>query len=346
MKVATLFHVPWPENNRNQMQLLKDACSEVELVEHLGFDSAWFAEHHFSRYGLGSSSLMLMSNIAARTTNIRLGTAVLLPTLHNPIKLAEDTSTLDLLSEGRLDVGFGRGTEGYEYHGYSVEWSESQKRFREVIKIIQGLWTETDFEFDGEFYNIPKTNLVPRPVQSPHPPIYIAATRTPETLDFAINTGFPLLSGPVADTADALKMCENYVNQLKTKCVTGSMSDIPFFRYVYVGKNKEEIKRDTQQGLQWTFDMIQWRRSLIEESEVNKKIDDWRSEKDVKPYEFDDLLNNRVIVGTPDECIEKILSLKAIGVEHFGCNFAFGGIPHETVKSGIELFASEVMPYI
>ena len=107
MKLATLSHIPWPENNLDPKTLMENACAEVVLAENLGFDSAWFAEHHFSRYGLGSSSLMVLSHIAAITKTIELGTAVLLPTLHNPIKLAEDTATLDVLSQGRLNVGFG-----------------------------------------------------------------------------------------------------------------------------------------------------------------------------------------------------------------------------------------------
>ena len=346
MKLATLSHIPWPENNLDPKTLMENACAEVGLAENLGFDSAWFAEHHFSRYGLGSSSLMVLSHIAAITKTIELGTAVLLPTLHNPIKLAEDTATLDVLSQGRLNVGFGRGTEGYEYHGYMVDWEESQSRFREVIQIVKDLWTQTDFEYDGEFHKIPKTNLVPKPLQSPHPSVFIAATRTPETLNYAIESGYPILSGPVADTDDAVSMCQNFVDVASQSGTQADIAQIPFFRYVYVGESEQQVKEDTEIALQWTFAMIRWRRSLLHESEVNQSMNAWKRENNIESANFEGLLKNRVIVGTPEQCIEKILSLKEIGIDYFGCNFAFGGLSHEKVTKGMKLFASEVMPHI
>ena len=346
MRLATLSHIPWPENNLEPKALMANACDEVVLAEYLGFDSAWFAEHHFSRYGLGSSSLMVMSHIAAMTKTIELGTAVLLPALHNPIKFAEDTATLDVLSGGRLNVGFGRGTEGYEYHGYMVDWEESQRRFRETIQIVKNLWTQTDVEYDGEFHKIPKTNLVPRPLQNPHPSVFIAATRTEETLQYALQSGHMILSGPVADTGDAINMCQNFIDVASKSGSKADISEIPFFRYVYVAESEEQVKEDTEIPLQWTFDMIKWRRSLLVESEVNHSISEWKQQNEVESSNFDELLNNRVIVGTPDQCIEKILALKEIGIDYFGCNFAFGGLSHEKVTKGMKLFASEVMPHI
>ena len=139
MKIS-LFHLPsfFPEVHHSDAQFYQDMLAETDIAESLGFHSVWFAEHHFSRYSLGSSSLVIASSIAARTTKIRLGTAVLVPTLHNPIRLAEDAATLDTVSGGRLDLGFGRGTFGYEYGGFNVDESESQARFQESVEIVQG----------------------------------------------------------------------------------------------------------------------------------------------------------------------------------------------------------------
>ena len=125
MKFALVTHIPWPEGT-NPGQVIEEATEQVRLAEELGFHSAWFAEHHFSRYGIGSSSLVLVSSIAARTKTIRLGTAVLVPPLHHPVQLAEDTATLDVVSGGRLDVGFGRGTAGYEYA--AITWTRGKAR--------------------------------------------------------------------------------------------------------------------------------------------------------------------------------------------------------------------------
>ena len=131
--------------------------------------------------------------------------------LHNPIRLAEDTATLDLVSGGRLDVGFGRGNSGYEYHGFNISSDDSQERFQDSVRMVQGLWTTPDFSYQGKHYQVNRGNLVPAPLQSPHPPIYIAATRTPATLEFAVSSGHNLCVAVVQDTADALDLCGRYV---------------------------------------------------------------------------------------------------------------------------------------
>ena len=125
MRFGLFSHVPWPEGVDPQ-QVYEETTEEAQYGEELGFNSIWLAEHHFTRYGLGSSSLVLISSIAAQTKTIRLGTAILVPTLHNPLRLAEDTATLDVISGGRLDVGFGRGAAGYEYSGYGIDREDSQ----------------------------------------------------------------------------------------------------------------------------------------------------------------------------------------------------------------------------
>ena len=133
MKFAFFSHVPWPEGTEPQ-QLIEEITEQVQYAEELGFVSAWLAEHHFTRYSMVPSSLILATHIASRTTKIRVGTAVLVSPLHNPMRLAEDGAMLDLISNGRLDVGFGRGSGGYEYTGYGLNPAESAGRFQDSIK--------------------------------------------------------------------------------------------------------------------------------------------------------------------------------------------------------------------
>ena len=199
MKFGLFTHVPWPEGEE-PARLFAECVEQAVFGEQLGFHSFWIAEHHFSRYSLGSSSLVLAAAIASRTERIRLGTGVLIPTLHNPIRLAEDTATLDCVSGGRLDVGFGRGTFGYEYGGFGVDEEEAHARFRESVRIVQGLWTTPEFSHDGDFYTLNKLNLVPPPLQSPHPPIYIAASYTQQTLEFLLRNDYKLCIAVVQDT--------------------------------------------------------------------------------------------------------------------------------------------------
>ena len=272
----------------------------MQYAEELGFHGAWLAEHHFTRYSMASSSLILATHIAARTTKIRVGTAVVVSPLHNPIRIAEDTAMLDLVSGGRLDVGFGRGTSGYEYSGYNVAPEESQERFQDSIKIVQGLWTTPDFSYESKYNKLHRLNLVPPPVQQPHPPIYLAATRTPATLEFAVSTGHSLCIAVVQDTAEALDLCQRFVSMSREAGLHRSMADIPFFRYFYVAETEAQARQDTEAHLNWVVDIMQWRRFIREGSEVYRRMDDWRRSRTELPVSYDTLAQNRAIIGTPD----------------------------------------------
>ena len=344
MKFALFTHLPWPEGT-DPRRIFEQATEEVQYGEELGFHSAWLAEHHFSRYGLGSSSLVLAASMAAHTKTIRLGTAVLVPPLHHPVRLAEDTATVDTISGGRLDVGFGRGTAGYEYSGLNMDPEESQERFQESIGVIQGLWTTPDYSHHGRYYQVNQTTLVPPPVQKPHPPIYLAATRTEATLEYVASTGHALMVGVVQDTPDALDLCRRFVELSRKAGHNVPMSQIPFFRYFYVAETEAQARKDSQDALNWTLDMTQWRRTFTVGSEVNLRLQDWRDTRSELPPSYDYLCEHRAIIGTPDQCVAKIKELQRQGIEYFGCNFSFGGLEHEKLLRSMELFSKEVMPH-
>ena len=346
MKFAFFTHLPWPEG-REAAAVIADTTEQVQYAEELGFHSAWLAEHHFTRYCIGSSSLIVATHLAARTERIRLGTAVLVSPLHNPLRLAEDTATLDLISGGRLDVGFGRGSgSGYEYRGYNIDPDESQDRFQESVRMIQGLWTTPDFSMDGKHFQASHANLVPMPAQQPHPPIYLAATRNPVTLDFVVSTGHSLCIAVVQDTAEALDLCQRFVDKSAEEGFNLPKSEIPFFRYFYVAETEEEAHHDTLDKLNWVIDIMQWRNNLEEGSEVYQRMDNWRRQRRQLPLSYDYLAENRAIIGTPQQCLDKINALRDEGIEYFGCNFDFGGMEHEKVLRSMKLFSEEVMPHL
>ena len=237
MDFALFSHIPWPEEHTPR-GLLADLSEQAVAGEELGFKAVWLAEHHFTRYGLGASSLIIASNIAARTARIRLGTAVLIPPLHHPVRLAEDTATLDVLSDGRLDVGFGRGAAGSEYVNFGVDHGESQARYRETIEMVEALWTTPDCTFEGEYYAARHLNLVPTPLQQPHPPVYVAATRSAESLDFVASTGRQMIIGVVLNTDDALDLLQRFLSQSDRAGNAVTAADVPFFPLLLRGRNR------------------------------------------------------------------------------------------------------------
>ncbi len=343
MKFAFFTHAPWPEG-ADPGQILAETTEQIQYAEELGFVSAWLAEHHFTRYSMVPSSLILATHLAARTRTIRLGTAVLVSPLHNPLRLAEDAAMLDLVSNGRLDVGFGRGSGGYEYTGYGLDPSESAGRFQDSVKIIQGLWTTPGFSYESPYNRLQDINLVPPPLQKPHPPIYIAATRTPATLEFLVATGHNLCIAVVQDTAAALDLCRRFVAMSAEAGGHRPMSEIPFFRYFYVAETEEEVRRDTEERINWVADIMQWRRNIATGSEVYRSMDDWRRARSELPESYGYLAANRAVIGTPDQCVSQIRALQAQGIDYFGCNFDFGGMSREKVMRSMELFSKEVMP--
>jgi len=144
--------------------------AQIELGDQIGFDTVWLGEIHFSRaFSVLADPLMVLAAAAQRTTRIRLGTAVTLLPLHNPVKIAEEAAIADILSDGRLELGCGRGTAPLHYEGYAIPQEESRERFEEALDFILKAWTNDSFSYEGKHFRAHDLSVVPRPVQSPHP---------------------------------------------------------------------------------------------------------------------------------------------------------------------------------
>jgi len=345
MKLALFTHLSWPENI-SQQDVFHGAVEQVQMAEASGYHSAWFAEHHFTRYSMGSSLSAILGHMAAATKKIRLGTGVIVPVLHNPIRIAEDTATVDVLSGGRLDVGFGRGVYSYEYGGFGIPEEDSQQRFRESVLSVQKMWTRRPVSLDGDFYSLRNIDLVPSPVQNPHPPVYIAASRSPETLKFLVENEFLLCIAVVQDTSHALELVSRYKKLCADFGSSPQLSEVPFFRYVHVSETEENAIANTRQHIEWIQDIMQWRRFLIDHTEVDRSISDWRSKRTELPPSYEYIRDNRAFIGTPEQVAEKILALKSEGIEYFGSNFAMAGLPQEEILKSMRLFDEKVRPLI
>ena len=345
MKLALFTHLPWPENV-SQQDVFQGAVEQVQVAESSGYHSAWFAEHHFTRYSMGASLGVILGHMAAATQKIRLGTGVIVPVLHNPIRIAEDTATVDILSGGRLDVGFGRGVYSYEYGGFGIPEKDSQKRFRESVLSVQDMLTTRPVSLEGDFYSLRNIDLVPSPIQKPHPPIYIAASRSAETLEFLVENQFLLCIAVVQDTKHALELVSRYKKLCSDSARPSNMSEVPFFRYVHVSETEERAIEATKQHIEWIQDIMQWRRFLMDSTEVDKSILDWRRERSELPPRYEYIRENRAFIGTPEQVAEKILYLKSEGIEYFGANFAMAGLSQKEILATMSLFEDKVMPLI
>ena len=185
---------------------------QAAFGEELGFDSVWLAEHHFHSFGgVLSSPAVIGAAIAQRTRKIRIGTAVTLLPYHNPLRIAEDYATLDCLSGGRLEFGIGHGFIKWESLTFGTPLEELRRRFKENLDVILKAWSEPKFSHKGNSYRYDDVELLPRPVQKPFPTVWMGATSTAESFEFAGRSGFHMMLIPFLHEIDELReMVELY----------------------------------------------------------------------------------------------------------------------------------------
>ena len=187
-----------------ERQRYSDILAQIELGDRVGFDTVWLGELHFSRsFSTLADPLMVLAAAAQRTRSIRLGTAVTLLPMHNPVKIAEEAAICDILSDGRLEFGVGRGTAPVHYAGYDIPMEQSRERFDEALDYILAAWGSEKFSFKGKYFRAENDPLVPRPIQTPHPQVRIAAN-SPDTFPFAAKRGFPIFATPLINPPDKL----------------------------------------------------------------------------------------------------------------------------------------------
>src|SRR3984893_1151963 len=180
MRFGFFDQLPCAPGN-SELQRYKDIIAQIELGDAVGFDTVWLGEIHFIReFSILADPLMVLAAAAQRTSRIRLGTAVTLLPLHSPIKIAEEAAIADILSDGRLEFGVGRGIARH-YASYGIPPEESRARFDEALDFILAAWTNDSFSFDGKYFQARELTVVPRPVQTPHPPVRSAA-HSPDAL--------------------------------------------------------------------------------------------------------------------------------------------------------------------
>src|SRR5688572_18010647 len=188
-----LFFLMQRDESWSEGAVYDSDLQQMLAAEALGYHSVWIAEHHFNDYGLCPAPPVLASYVAARTSRLRLGMGVSLLPLHHPVDLAEQLAVLDVVSGGRLDVGIGRGGTLQDYQTFKSDREDSRTRVEEGVAMMQRCWSGEPFDFDGRFHSAEKLHVRPRPVQRPHPPLYIAAN-SEDSVYSAARLGLPTLS--------------------------------------------------------------------------------------------------------------------------------------------------------
>ena len=195
MRFGTFHLIGAPEMQPGE-QRIGETVDQIVLAEELGLHQAWVAEHHFSNYGYATNPLLIIAKAAGLTKRIRFGQAIIVTPFWHPLRLAEDIALTDILTDGRLDVGIGRGYQKMEFDGFDLKLEDSRATFLEQMEIMQKAWTEDDFTHQGQFFTIPRPiTMLPKPLQKPHPQIWVAC-QSDQTVDWTAEQGYlPLFSG-------------------------------------------------------------------------------------------------------------------------------------------------------
>lgn len=338
MDIGTFLLMQSP-SARSSQEIYARGVEQAQAAETLGFRNVWLGEHHFSTYGYLSRPAQFATHIAAKTKTLRVGTAVIVVPLHHPLVVAEEIATLDLLSGGRVDIGFGRGYQNYEFERFGLDLEQAKHRWDESLDIILAALKGKPFSHNGTHFKVPDTVVYPQPLQTPHPPIWIVA-QSPYALEAAVRRGFDVLTGGFGVTVDHLAAFGKMFEEVVAKVQPPRKPRVGVQRAVYVAESDADA-RDAVEHALWNMRVTLSLRNHYEQVENGRAIPVMpKSEPSV-----DDLLERYLIVGSPDTCTRHIKKLQSVmGISHFNCSFWFGDLDQKRVLSSMERFSKEVMP--
>jgi alkanesulfonate monooxygenase SsuD/methylene tetrahydromethanopterin reductase-like flavin-dependent oxidoreductase (luciferase family) len=252
MKTAVLQFFSWPDRSRPLEQVYARALERIEIMEQTGFDAVWLAEHHFTGYSVCPSVHLMGTHVAARTKRLRIGTAVTLAALAHPLRIAEEVALLDVLSGGRVNWGAGRGFEKREFDALQVPIGESADRFREAVEIVLAAWREERVSFDGRFHRFADVEVLPKPLQRPHPPTWVAAT-SEGAIRWAASKGLSILMDPHSPHAEIARKRQFYRAALEEAGHAFTGRELPMARLLAIAETASEAEAIARRGARWTL---------------------------------------------------------------------------------------------
>ena len=251
MKVGVLQFFGWTDRNVSLASVYDRALERFGVMDTTGYDAVWLAEHHFSSFSVCPSVHMMATVAAARTQRLRIGTAVSLAPFYHPLRLAEEVALLDVLSGGRVNWGAGRGFSRGEFAAFGIPMDESAPRFRETVDIVLRAWGEDRFSHAGEYFQFDAVELLPKPLQQPHPPVWMAAT-SESAIDWAASRGFSILMDPHCTRAELAAKRGRYGEQMAAAGFSAAGRDIPMARLIAVAPTAERAAEVARRGAAWT----------------------------------------------------------------------------------------------
>jgi alkanesulfonate monooxygenase SsuD/methylene tetrahydromethanopterin reductase-like flavin-dependent oxidoreductase (luciferase family) len=354
VSVFDLCHYPYETDPASfdpgrAREVYREHLEEWSAAERLGYDAVFLTEHHFTAYNLLPSPNVMLGALAARTTALRLGVMINVVPFHQPLRLAEEGAMLDVLSGGRLEYGVGRGIDYQEVVKLGMDFDELRPRLREGMELLLAAWTSTEFEHAGEHYRVGRTAIYPRPLQRPHPPIWVAAD-SPATIEWTAGSGFGMatLFVPTEEVAERLPRYLALGAEAGRKLTPWHLMLV---RNCHVAETDEQALAEAEPAL---LHMLLLFKNAALPPDVSLLPDSYAYHREAfrqleqPPERFQDLIDaGLVLCGSPATVREQVLEqLRATGVRQLCLWFAFGNLTHAQVTRSQELFAREVLPSV
>jgi alkanesulfonate monooxygenase SsuD/methylene tetrahydromethanopterin reductase-like flavin-dependent oxidoreductase (luciferase family) len=357
---------PWTEDS--ERQLIQDALDQVELADRLGIDYVWEVEHHFlEEYSHSSAPEVFLAAASQRTTNIRLGHGIIqtAPQYNHPARTAERVAMLDLVSNGRVEFGSGESSSEAELGGFAIEYAEKRAAWLEGLDVAVRCMTETPFTgHEGTYCSMPPRNVVPKPVQKPHPPLWVACSRR-DTILLAAEKGIGALTFAFIDPEEAEQWIGDYERTMAERCVPVGQAVNPNVACVTPmmchPDEATAIERGLEGGNFFGYSLAHFYvfgEHIPAQTDVWQEFQEKRGQLGYSPEAAiaarqetlgakaaaGDESGLRGAVGTPDQIREFLRRYEEAGVDQVIFVMQAGRNRHEDIMESLELLATEVMP--
>jgi alkanesulfonate monooxygenase SsuD/methylene tetrahydromethanopterin reductase-like flavin-dependent oxidoreductase (luciferase family) len=331
---------------------IHEQLSQACFAEAAGFDGIWLTEHNFTGESVYCDPIPFASAVAAQTSRIRIGFAVIQLALRHPIRLATELALLDNLSDGRLDVGVGHGTNfnEYEFVGYGLRSDDSRARMEETLEVMVRAWTEAPLVHEGEFYQLRLPELRPRPRQRPHPPIWRSASSAGAVREWG-RLGAPILMAriPLAGVPARLALYEAGLADSGRDAATRQWlrDRAAVWRFVHVASSQSRAEDELAAAL------LETRRHMVHARATHNPADFQVEASRVNPWNDPEVsheegvrysLETAALCGTPERVVDQVAEMRDAGVRHILCQMSCGYLPHARIMESMRTFGEQVMP--
>jgi probable F420-dependent oxidoreductase len=329
MPRVSLFH---PAGDFEQL------AEAVLCAEAAGFDGCFFGEHHGARGTDRPQLLVLLAALAARTRTIRLGTSILLSALYNPMHVAEMASVVDVISRGRLVLGLGLGYQPQDFRQFGVPFAERVSRFEESVEVLRRAWASERFSYAGKRFRFDDVAVYPRPVQQPHPPLWLAAWSIPGA-ERAARLGDAYVTDPIQNLAALQEFAAAY---RASAAAAGRAAEVVLMREMLVARTRAGAEERYAEGL-----LAQYR-YYFQNAAFLPEYEPWmKGVRDARELRWDVVSKDRVIWGSPGECAEQLIHwCRSLGADHvqLALPHPSGGWTREGQLETIRLIGEQVIP--